>query len=65
MKIESCSCRLQLSWDSDLLYQNSATTIQSFLDELIGGREMFQQVFILDVVNFHDMVLERRKELLI
>ena len=31
----------QLNQDSYLLYQYSATTIESFLDELVGGRKMF------------------------
>jgi hypothetical protein len=30
----------QLNWDFDLLHQNSATAIKTFLNELIGGREM-------------------------
>ena len=32
--------RFQLNWDFYLLHQNSATTIKTFLYELIGGREM-------------------------
>jgi hypothetical protein len=35
--MHACS---QLNWDFDLLHQNSATAIETFLNELIGGREM-------------------------
>ena len=52
---------------SDLpMHEDSATPVQGVLYEVICGREMLQQIFVLDVIHFDNHVLgEWLEELLI
>jgi hypothetical protein len=47
------------------VHQDSATRIQTFSDKGIGGVEMLQQIFILDVVDLDDHVLEGSEQVLV
>jgi hypothetical protein len=46
----------------NLLDQDSAAAIKSLLDEAIGGREVLEEIFVIDVVDLYNVVLERAEE---
>ena len=49
---EDSACRLQLDWDDcNSLDQDSAPAVEPLLDEAIGGGEMLEEVFVVDIVS--------------
>jgi hypothetical protein len=58
--------RLQLDRGVDLpMHQDSATSLKPLLYEAVCGREMRQQIFVVDIVDLHNHVLEGAEQVLI
>ena len=47
------------------MYKDGAASIQAILDELVAGREVFEQVLVIHVVHLDDLVTEALKQLLL
>jgi len=47
------------------VYKDGAASIQAILDELVAGREVFEQVLVIHVVHLDDLVTEALKQLLL
>ena len=45
------------------MYKHAPTSIKSILNELVAAGEMLQQVFVVDIVHFDDLVRESFEEL--
>lgn len=53
----------QLHRDLNLpVYKHAATAIQTLLDELVGGREVLEQVLVFDVIHLDYMMAERAEQ---
>jgi hypothetical protein len=52
------------SWTGvcNLLDQDSATTVEPLLDEVIGSGKVLEKVFIIDIVDLYNVLLERTEE---
>ena len=60
---EDSACRLQLDWDDcNSLDQDSAPAVEPLLDEAIGGGEMLEEVFVVDIVDLYNVLLEGAEE---
>lgn len=44
------------------MHKHPAISVQTIPDELIAGRKMLQEVLIIDIVDFHDLVIEALKK---
>lgn len=47
------------------VHEDAASRIKSILDELVGVRKGLQEVFIVDIVHFYDLLLEASEQLCI
>jgi len=47
------------------VHEDSTTGVKAILDKLVGGREVFEQVFIVHIVHFDHHVLETLEQLLV
>ena len=45
--------------------KHSATSIKRVLNEVIAGWEVFEQVFVVDIVHFDDLVVIVLEEILV
>ncbi|TKA71080.1 hypothetical protein B0A49_04318 [Cryomyces minteri] len=47
------------------MHKNTSSTVEAILDEPVGGGEMFQQILVVNVVNFDDHTLEAGEQPLV
>jgi hypothetical protein len=47
------------------MHEHSASAVEAFLDETIGGHEMLEQVLVLDIIHLDDETLEWPEKILV
>ena len=47
------------------VHEDTTATIKTILNECVAGWEVFEEVLILDIVNFHNLVIETLEQLLV
>ena len=47
------------------MHKDAAARVESILDELVGLRKVLQEVFVVDIIHFYDLLLVAREQLCI
>ena len=47
------------------MHENTSTGVESVLYELVAGREVFEQIVILHIIDFHNFMLQVCKQLIV